>query len=53
VLGIPVAAVGALAGEPLPTTPEEDAAVALRHGVDAWILRRVLELASRRPPPGR
>jgi len=53
VLGVPVAAVDALAAEPLPATPEEDAAVALRHGVDAWILRRMLELASRRSAPDR
>jgi hypothetical protein len=53
VLGVDVAAVDALAGEPVPTTPAEAAAVARRHGVDARLLRRVLDLVGRRSPPGR
>jgi hypothetical protein len=49
VLGVPVAVVDVLAAEPVPTTPEECAAAAARHGVDDWILQRVLELACGQP----
>jgi hypothetical protein len=41
-LGVRVAAVDALAAEPMPATAEECAAAAARHGVDGWLLQLVL-----------
>jgi hypothetical protein len=50
-LRVPGAAVDALAAEPVPATTEECASVAARHGVDGWLLQRVVEIGRNRPSP--